>query len=176
MYQQKTYFFRVSDGALWGMMINIARGKPKMTKTECVWYLMMDNFQYSVKTKHGQTCCGYFPTWKGTLPDLTEVAAAAAKLLQSCLTLCNPTDGSPSGCPIPGILQARTLEWIAISFSSAWKWKVKVKSLSHVWLLATPWTAAYQSPLSLGFSRQEYWSGVPLPSLVGSSYSPLKSQ
>ena len=162
MYQQKTYFFRVSDGALWGMMINIARGKPKMTKTECVWYLMMDNFQYSVKTKHGQTCCGYFPTWKGTLPDLTEVAAAAAKLLQSCLTLCNPTDGSPSGCPVPGILQARTLEWIAISFSSAWKWKVKVKSLSHVWLLATPWTAAYQSPLSLGFSRQEYWSGVPL--------------
>ena len=92
-------------------------------------------------------------------------AAAAAKLLQSCLTLCDPIDGSPPGCPVPGILQARTLEWVAISFSNAWKWKLKVKSLSHVWFLATPWTAAYQTPLSMGFSRQEYWSGVPLPSL-----------
>ena len=86
-------------------------------------------------------------------------AAAAAKLLQSCPTLCNPIDGSPPGSAIPGILQARTLEWVAISFSSAWKWKVKVKSLSHVRLLVTPWTAAYQAPLSMGFSRQEYWSG-----------------
>ena len=91
-------------------------------------------------------------------------AAAAAKLLQSCLTLCDPTDGSPPGSPIPGILQARTLEWVAISFSNTWKWKVKVKSLSRVWLLATPWTAAYQAPQSREFSRQEYWSGVPLPS------------
>ena len=74
-------------------------------------------------------------------------------------------DGSPPGSPVPGILQARTLEWVAISFSSAWKWKVKVKSLSRVQLLATPWTAAYQAPPSMGFSRQEYWSGVPLPSL-----------
>ena len=82
-----------------------------------------------------------------------------AKLLQLCLTLCDPIDGSPPGSPGPGILQARTLEWVAISFSSAWKWKVKVKSLSRVWLLATPWTAAYQAPLSMGFSRQEYWSG-----------------
>ena len=90
--------------------------------------------------------------------------AAAAKSLQSCLTLCDPTDGSPLGSPIPGILQARTLEWVAISFSNAWKWKVKVKSLSCVWLLATPWTVAYQAPPSMGFSRQEYWSGVPLPS------------
>ena len=99
------------------------------------------------------------------------VAAAAAKSLQSCLTLCNPMDGSPSGSPIPGILQARTLEWVAISFSNAWKWKVKVKSLSRVWLLATPWTAAYQAPLSMGFSRQEYWSGVPLPSrTIGYTY------
>ena len=88
----------------------------------------------------------------------------AAKSLQSCLTLCDPIDGSPSGSPIPGILQARTLEWVAISFSNAWKWKVKVKSLSCVRLLATSWTAAYQAPLSMGFSRQEYWSGVPLPS------------
>ena len=84
-------------------------------------------------------------------------AAAAAKLLQSCLTLCDPTDGSPPGFPIPGILQARTLEWVAISFSNAWKWEVKVKSLSHVRLLATPWTAAYQAPPSMGFSRQEYY-------------------
>ena len=91
--------------------------------------------------------------------------AAAAKLLQSCPTLCDPIDSSPPGSPVPGILQARTLEWVAISFSNAWKWKVKVKSLSRVRLLATPWTAAYQAPLSMGFSRQEYWSGVPLPSL-----------
>ena len=92
-------------------------------------------------------------------------AAAAAKLLQSCPTLWDPIDATPPGSPAPGILQARTLEWVAISFSNAWKWKVKVKSLSHVWLLATPWTAAYQAPPSMGFSRQEYWSGLPLPSL-----------
>ena len=83
--------------------------------------------------------------------------------LQSHLTLCDAIDGSPPGSPVPGILQARTLEWVAISFSNAWKWKVKVKSLSRVQLL-TPWTAAYQTPLFMGFSRQEYWSGVPLPS------------
>ena len=92
-------------------------------------------------------------------------AAAAAKSLQSCPTLCDPIDGSPSGSPVSGTLQARTLEeWVAISFSNAWKWKVKVKSLSHVWLLATPWTAAYQAPPSMGFSRQEDGSGMPLPS------------
>ena len=89
---------------------------------------------------------------------------AAAKSLQSCPTLCYPIDGSPPGSPVAGILQARTLEWVAISFSNAWKWKVKVKSLSRVWLFATPWTAAYQAPPSMGFSRQEYWNGVPLPS------------
>ena len=86
-------------------------------------------------------------------------AAAAAKSLQSCLTVCDPIDSSPPGSPVPGILQARTLEWVAISFSNAWKWKAKVKSLSHVQLLATPWTAAYLAPPSMGFSRQEYWSG-----------------
>ena len=89
--------------------------------------------------------------------------AAAAKSLQLCLTLCDPIDSSPPGFPIPGILQARTLEWVAIS-SNAWKWKVKVKLLSRVWLLATPWTAAHQAPPYMGFSRQEYWSGVPSPS------------
>ena len=90
-------------------------------------------------------------------------AAAAAKSIQSCPTLWDPIDGSPPGSPITGILQARTLEWVAISFSNAWKWKVKVK-FSCVQLFATPWTAAYQTPLSMGFSRQEYWSGVPSPS------------
>ena len=90
-------------------------------------------------------------------------------LLQSCPTLCDPIDVSPPGSPIPGTLQARILEWVAISFSNACKWKVKVKSLSRVWLPATPWTAAYQAPLSKGFSRQEYWSGVPLPSPVKSN-------
>ena len=91
-------------------------------------------------------------------------AAAAAKSLQSCLTLCDPIDGSPPGSLVPGILQARILEWVAISFSNAWKWKVKVKLLSRVLLFVTPWTAAYQAPPSMEFSRQEYWSGVPLPS------------
>ena len=76
---------------------------------------------------------------------LEIAAAAAAKSLQSCPTLCNPIDGSPPGSPVPGILQARTLEWVAISFSNAWKWKMKVKSLSRVWLLVTPWTAAHQA-------------------------------
>ena len=92
--------------------------------------------------------------------------AATAKSLQSCPTLCDAIDGSPPGSPVPGILQARTLEWVAISFSNSWKWRVKGKSLSRGRLLATPWTAAYQAPPSMGFSRQEYWSGVPSPSLT----------
>ena len=88
-----------------------------------------------------------------------SLIAATAKSLQSCPTLCDPIDGSLPGSPVPGILQARTLEWVAISFSNAWKWKVKVKSLSHVQPSVTPWTAAFQAPLSMGFSRQEHWSG-----------------
>ena len=88
-----------------------------------------------------------------------HLAVAAAKLLQLCLTLFDPIDSSPPGSPVPGTLQARTLEWVAISFSNAWKWKVKVKSLSRVGLLVTPWTAAYQAPPSMGFSRQEYGVG-----------------
>ena len=97
--------------------------------------------------------------------------------LQSCPTLCEPIDGSPPGYPVSGILQARTLEWVAISFSNAWKWKVKVKvkSLSHARLFSTPWTAAYQAPPSMGFSRQEYWSGVPLPSPLLCYYKWKKS-
>ena len=87
-------------------------------------------------------------------------------LLLSCFSRDSvwPHRRQPTGSPIPGILQARTLEWVAISFSNAWKWKVKVKSLNRVRLLATPWTAAHQASLSMGFSRQEYWSGVPLSS------------
>ena len=95
------------------------------------------------------------------LAYLTYMQSAAAKSLQSCLTLCDSIDGSPPGSPVPGILQARTLEWVAVSFSNAWKWKVKVKLLSRVRLLATPGTAAHQASPSMGFSRQEYWSGVP---------------
>ena len=98
--------------------------------------------------------------WAESLP----ISAAAAKSRQLCLTLCDPIDGSPPGSPITGILQAGTLEWVAISFSNAWKWKVKVKSLSRVLLLVTQWTAAHQAPPSMGVSRQEYWSGSPVPS------------
>ena len=129
---------------------------------------------------------GFYPRWSGRSPRgghgnplqyywlknpmdrgvwrATVHAAVAAKSLQSCPTLCDPIDGSPSGSPVPGILQARTLEWVAISFSNAWKGKVKVKSLSQVRPSATPWTAAHKAPPSMGVSRQEYWSGVPLPS------------
>ena len=110
------------------------------------------------------------------MSDVVEKTAAAAKSLQSCPTLCDPIDGSLPGSPVPGILRARTLEWVAISFSNAWKWKVKMKLLSHVWLLATPWTAAYQAPPSMWFSRQQYWSGVPLPSPMTNLDSILKSR
>ena len=89
-------------------------------------------------------------------PSLNQAVTATAKSLQLCSTLCDPIDGSLRGSPVPGILQARTLEWVAISLSNAWKWKVKGKSLSRVWLFATPWTEAYQAPPSMGFSRQEY--------------------
>ena len=102
---------------------------------------------------------GFHPWCGGICPEYS-----AATSLQSCSTLCDPIDSSPPGSPVPGIFQARTLEWVAISFSNSWKWKVKGKLLSHVQHLATPWTAAYQAPPSMGFSRQEYWSGVPLPS------------
>ena len=96
-----------------------------------------------------------------TVKKAAAAAAAAAKSLQSCPTLCDPIDGSPPGSLVPGILQARTLEWVAISFSNAWKWKVNVKSLSRVWLLATPWTAAYQAPLSMIFqARVLEWGAI----------------
>ena len=128
--------------------------------------------KYSLIGRLWRSHVGYSP-WGRKESDTTErlhfhgvrkCSAAAAKSLQSCPTLCDPIDGSTLGTPVPGILQARTLEWVTICFSNAWKWKVKVKSLSRVWLLTTPWTVAYQHPLSMGFSRQEYWSGLPLPS------------
>ena len=125
--------------------------------------IMLDSYHDSILIKPSTNVCSwhwYF--YKGS----AAAAAAAAQLLQSCLTLCDPMEGSLPGSLVPGILQARTLEWVAISFSNAWKGKVKVKSLSRVWLLATPWTAAHQAPPSMGFSRQEYWSGVPLPSPI----------
>ena len=99
------------------------------------------------------------PSTRGEQPVESE-----SEVTQSCPTLCDPIDSSPPGSPVPGILQARTLEWLDISFSKAWKWKVKVKMLSCVQLFETPWTAAYQAPPSMGFSRQEYWSGVLSPS------------
>ena len=102
----------------------------------------------------------------GVKSNNPEWSLAAAKSFRSCLTLCDPIDNSPPGSPVPGILQARTLEWVAISFSSSWKWKLKVKSLSCVWLIVAPWTAAYQALLPMGFSRQEYCTGLPLPSPV----------
>ena len=125
-------------------------------------------FQEIVPNTSLKVLMGFHVNWTRAillLFVLSAAAAAAAKSLQSCPTLCNPIDGLPPGSPIPGILQARTLGWVAISFSNAWKWKVKVKLLSCVRFLATPWTAAYQAALPMGFSRQEYWSGLSLPSV-----------
>ena len=114
------------------------------------------------KNEMPQYCCRKGDPFQGTkLGSCLLLLLSHFSRVRLYVTLCN---GSPPGSPIPGILQARILEWVAISFSNAWKWKVKVKSLSRVRLVATPWTAAYQAPPSMGFSRQEYWSGVPLPS------------
>ena len=122
-----------------------------------IWYINNKDLLYSTENSTQYVTCvtKECKKWLNML--------CYAKSLQSCLTLCDPIDDSPPGSPIPGILQARTLEWVAIAFSNAWKWKVKVRSLSRVRLLATPWTTVYQAPPSMGFSRQEYWSGVPLP-------------
>ena len=108
------------------------------TRTYCIAHGILLNVMYQ-------------PGWERGLGE----NAATAKSIQLCLTLCDPIDGSLPGFPVPGVLQARTLEWVAISFSNARKWKVKVKSLSRVRLLTTPWTAAYQDPPSMGFSRQD---------------------
>ena len=112
------------------------------------------------------------------LGESIHSSLCAAKSLQSCLTLCDPIDGSPPGSPVPGILQARTLEMLPTGcchfLLKFMKEKVKVKLLSRVRLLATPWTAAYQAPPSMGFFRQDYWSGVPLPSPLKKRYSKTK--
>ena len=124
-------------------------------------------FCFSMLASEASTCLLLLPyllSHRSKNQIARSAAAAAAKSLQSCPILWDPIEGSPPGSPIPGILQERTLEWVAISFSIAWKQKVKVKSLSRVRLLATPWTAAFQAPPSMGFYRQEYWNGVPLPS------------
>ena len=138
-------------------------GKPKNTGVVSL-FLLQWIFLTQESNQSLLHCRQIFTNWAIREALFKAAAAAAAKSLQSCLNLHNPRDGSPPGSPVPGILQARTLEWVAISSSNAWKWKVKLKSLSHVQLLATPWTAAHQAPPSMGFSRQEYWSGVPLPS------------
>ena len=149
---------------------NLISGSFAFSKTSLnIWKFMvhvllkpgLENFEDSFISMWDKRNCAVIWAFFG---KIYAAAAAAAKSLQSCTNLCDPIDGSPPGSPVPGFLQARTLEWVAISFSSAWKWKVKVKLLSRVWLLATPWTAAYQTPPSMGFSRQEYWSGVLLPS------------
>ena len=116
-----------------------------------------------MKEKIGKVILNHWELQRETTTKEIHAAAAAAKSLQSCPTLCDPIDSSPPGSPVSGILQARTLEWVAISFNAG-KWKVKGKSLSRIRLSATPWTAAYQAPSFIGFSRQEHWSGVPLPS------------
>ena len=94
-----------------------------------------------------------------------DAAAAAAKSLQSCLTLCNPIDGNQPGSPVPGILQARTLEWVAISFSSAWKWKVKVKSLSGCLTLLESMDCSLPGFSVHGIFQARVLEWVPLPSL-----------
>ena len=146
---------QVAHGAQYQIKQNKTNTQSKNENLE--WHFSKEGIQMAKKKKKERK--------KRCWTLLITAAAVAAKSLQSCPTLCDPIDGSPPGSPIPGILQAGTLEWVAISFSSEWKWKVKVKSLSRVRLLATPWTAAHQAPPSMGFSRQEYWSGVPLPSL-----------
>ena len=136
---------------------------------ECIKKQNGKFFCFIFSSSYNSVSC-YLGWWAVIPPNsvftfvLDMSAAAAAKSLQSCPTLCNPTDGRPPGSPVPGILQAKTLEWVAISFSNAWKGKVKGKSLSCARPSATPWTAAFQAPPSMGFSRQEYWSGVPLHS------------
>ena len=135
-------------------------------KYKCLLFTLLINSLFFSAPNEGKHVCQNILHITSHSPSSQRKAAAtaAAKSLQSCLTLCDPIVGSPPGSPVPGILQARTLEWVASSFSNAWKWKVKVKSLSRVRLSATPWTTALQAPPSMGFFRQEYWSGVPLPS------------
>ena len=136
-----------------GPFYTIAQQLPQQLTMTCFYVESAKIKAFSSLTP--EVCVGLYPCAQSEVC----AAAAAAKSLQSCPTLCDPIDSSPPGSTIPGMLQARTLEWVAISFSNAWKWKGKVKLLSHVWLFMSPWTAAYQAPLSMGFSRQEYRVG-----------------
>ena len=122
----------------------------------CIWVFNAESKSWKI-VRHVYV---WLSAFVAHLKLLQHLIGYAAKSLQSCPTLCDPIDGSPPGSPVPGILQTRTLEWVAISFSNAWKWKVKVKLLSRVRLFATPWTAAYQAPPSMGFSRQEYCTPI----------------
>ena len=158
------------SGQLWHSVIPKFRERSFAKYDEIIYQFLYQRQKVWVQVPAlGELLASVRPCWWliGAHSWPLVVAAAAAKSLQSCLTLCNPRDGSPPGSPVPGILQVRTLEWVAISFSNAWKWKGKVKSLSSVRLLATPWTAAYQAPPSVRFSRQEHWNGLPLPSPHG---------
>ena len=157
-----TYVYRKS---YWNSLVLTIYVSEYVQALSCVWlFVTLWTVPHQAPLSMGLSQQEYWSGLPFPSPMWVNAAAAAAKLLQSCPTLCDPIDSSPPGSPVPGILQARTLEWVVISFSNAWKWKMKVKSFSRVRLFMTPWTAAYQAPLSMGFSRQEYWSGVPLPS------------
>ena len=148
-----------------------AIGTSFVTSFVNICYIVWDRVQGSFSIPEGWGSSSSFGHYRYHAGFTCIHAAAAAVSLRSGPTLCNPIDGSPPGSAVPGILQARTLEWVAISFSIAWKWKGKVKSLSRVRPSATQWTAAFQAPPSMGFSRQEYWRGVPLPSTTSMSIS-----
>ena len=150
----------LNDGCLWGSLWNLARVTREVW-ARLLWGSEVSPLHRSIKLCGNKKLQLQESLW--TYLQNRNRVAAAAKSLQSCPTLCDPIDGSPPGSPVPGILQARTLEWVAISFSNAWEWKVKVKSLSRARLVSTPWTVAHQAPPPMGFSRQEYWSGLPLP-------------
>ena len=143
-------------------LLKISNSSSNLEREKQSWWHHTFRFQNIVKVKVTQLCPTLGEPMDYTVHGILQTRllewAAAAKSLQSCPTLCDPIDSSPPGSPIPRILQARTLEWVAISFSNAWKWKVKGKSLSSVRLLATPWTTAFQVPPSMVFSRQEYYS------------------
>ena len=153
--KKKIFFYIISD---------LQKSRKDITNISHILFTKISQMVIFYHILNYFLCIDIFFAYKNFLRVSHRHNAAAAKSLQSCLTLCDPIDSSPPGSPFPGSLQSRTLEWVAISFSNAWKWKVKVKSLSRVRLFGTPWTAAYQAPPSMEVSRQEYWSGVPLPS------------
>ena len=159
-------------GAWWSTVHGVTKGQTWLSTHTCTTQLYLTYREYIILYSHYLGHSGSLVSYlfRETTTLSHHPATAAAKSLQSCPTLCNPIDGSPPGSPIPRILQARTLEWVGISFSK------KVKSLSCVQLFATLWSIAHQAPLSMGFSRQEYWTGLPFPSSRGSSQSRDRSQ